>query len=172
MERNPRPEPEDRPAGATVPFLDVENDRVIQIPTSELAPGAVRVQILGQGGLVWALPEHFSASDVQHPPFDGEVKERIRHIQVAFSEHRPLSFQEWEDGFRRDAHPDREIAIWLRAADVYKEFASVEPSPDRRRDLYKCVVACLVTVGDEVWQVLKLDVLTRPEAQPIIDRLR
>jgi hypothetical protein len=47
----------------------------------------------------------------------------VRQIQAAFAEHRQLTFEEWEEGFRRDANPEREIAIWSHAADVYITFA-------------------------------------------------
>jgi hypothetical protein len=48
--------------------------------------------------------------EIRHPPFDEELRAYIRDIQAAFAEHRDLSFEEWEDGFRRDAHREREIA--------------------------------------------------------------
>ncbi len=86
------------------------------------------------------------------------------------TEQRPLSFEEWEDGFRRDANPEREIAMWLHAADVYTAFAGDEPAADRRRDVYRCIVTCLSCGPDAVWHVLRPEVLNRAEAEQVVNR--
>lgn len=154
----------------TVPFLDVENSRVIQIPARELRPGTIQVQVQGIEGLVWALPDQLQLGEVKHPPFEEDIAVYVRQIQTAFAEHRSLSYEEWEDGFRRDANPEREIAIWSHAAAIYTAFAANEPSADRRRDIYRCIVACLTTSPDSIWQVLKPAELTKAEAEAVVNR--
>jgi hypothetical protein len=153
-----------------VPFLDTEVGRVVQIPASELRAGAVQVRLRGHEGLVWMLADQLQPSEIKHPEFDEGIREYIRKIQAAFAEHRPLSFEEWEHGFRRDTTPEREIALWSHAADVYTAFAGDEPSADRRQDVYLCVSACLISGPDDVWHVLRPEVLTRAEAQKVVDR--
>jgi len=81
-----------------------------------------------------------------------------------------LSFEEWEDGFRRDANAEEEIAIWSYAADVYRAFADNEVSPERRRDIYRVIVTCLTASPDTVWRVLKLEVLSRPKPRATLRR--
>jgi len=98
------------------------------------------------------------------------IRAYIRQIQETFAEHRSLSFDEWEDGFRRDANPEREVAIWSNAADFYTAFAGSEPSAERRRDIYRCVVACLTSGPAGVWNVLQPEVLSRAEAEQVVDR--
>jgi hypothetical protein len=153
-----------------VPFYDVETGRVVQIPASELRPGTVQVRVQGIAGVVWVLPHQLKQGEIKHPEFEEGVREYIRQIQAAFAEHRPLSFEEWEEGFRRDANPAREIALWSHAADVYTAFVGTEPSAERRRDVYRCIIACLTTGPDSVWQVLKPEVLSRPEAEQVVNR--
>jgi hypothetical protein len=153
-----------------VPFLDVENGRVVRIPVSELRPGAIQVRLQGTDEVVWALPDQLHPSEIQHPEFDESVRDYIRQIQSAFAEHRPLSFEEWEDGFRRDANPEQEIAIWLHAANIYNDFTIDEPSAERRRDVYRCLVACMTTGPDTVWHVLRPEVLSRKETEKIVNR--
>ena len=153
-----------------VPFLDVEAGRVVHIPVSELLPGAIQVRLQPTGEVVWALSEQLRQGEVQHPEFDEGVRDYIRHIQAAFAEHRPLSFEEWEDGFRRDANPEREIALWSHAADLYTAFAASQSSPDRRRDVYRCIVTCMATGPDTVWHVLRPEVLNRAEAEQVVNR--
>jgi hypothetical protein len=153
-----------------VPFLDVEAGRVVRIPASELRPGTVQVRLQGSNEVVWALPEQLRQGEIKHPEFDEGVRDYIRQIQSAFAEQRPLSFEEWEDGFRRDTTPEREIAIWSHAADIYTTFTADEPTADRRRDVYPCIVTCMTTGPDAVWQVLRPEVLSRAEAEQVVNR--
>lgn len=153
-----------------VPFLDLDVGRVVQIPAAELRPGVVRARVEGVDGLVWVMPDQLEEGELRHPPFGEDVRPYIRQIAEAFAEQRPISFDEWEDGFRRDANPAREIALWLHAAEVYRAFADRERSPERRRDIYGAIVACLTASPDTVWHVLRPAVLSRTEAQQVIDR--
>jgi hypothetical protein len=154
----------------TVPFYDVESGRVVRIPATELRPGAVQAQVHGIDGLVWLLPDQLRQGEIKHPEFDEGIRDYIRQIQSAFAEHHPLSFEEWEDGFRRDANPEREIALWSHAADVYAAFAGTETSAEFRRDIYRCVVACLTSGPDSVWHVLKPEELSRGQAEQVVNR--
>lgn len=153
-----------------VPFLDVEAGRVVRIPASELRPGVVQVRLHPSGELVWALPEQLRPGERKHLEFDEGIREYIRQIQTAFAEHYPLSFEEWEDGFRRDANPEREIALWSHAGDVYTAFAGTEPDAARRKDVYECIVACMTTGPAAVWKVLRPKVLSRAEAEQVVQR--
>ncbi len=120
------------PPTEMVPFLDAESGRIVRIPASELRPGAIQIRLEPGGEVVWALPEQLQMGEVKHPEFDENIREYIRQIQAAFVEHRPLTFEEWEDGFRRDADPVQEIAIWSHAADIYTAFILNEVDADRR----------------------------------------
>jgi hypothetical protein len=153
-----------------VPFFDVKSGRVVQIPASELRPGVVRAQVQGIDQLVWLLPDELKQGELKHPAFNESVRDYIRQIQAAFAEQRSLSFEEWEEGFRRDAKPEVEIAMWSHAADVYTAFAATEPSAERRRDIYRCIVACLTSGPDVVWHVLKPNVLSRLEAEQVVNK--
>jgi len=153
----------------TAPFYDFDSRSVVHIPRRELSPGAVQVQIQGMDGLVWVLPDQLQQRPIQHPLFDEDIRDYIRQIQGAFAEHRDLTLDEWEDGFRRDANPEREIALWSHAADVYVQFTSDEESHDRRVDVYRCIVACMTASPDSVWNVLEPQVLDRTEAQRVVD---
>ncbi len=102
-----------------VRFYDVDNQRVVLIPASELVPGVVQAQVQGIDGLLWIDPSKLQQGEIKHPPFPDEIRDYIRNIQYAFKEHRDLTFEEWEDGFRRDGNPANEIALWSHAAEVY-----------------------------------------------------
>lgn len=157
-------------SGELVSFYDVPSRRVVRIPPSELRPGCIQVRIQGIEGIVWVEPEQLQPGEIRHPPFDEELRSYIRDIHVTFAEHRDISFEEWELGFRRDANPEREIAGFLYAADVYRLFTANEGSPERRREVYRLLIACMTTSPDAVWHVVKLKTLSRPEAERIVHR--
>ncbi|MGN6544090.1 MAG: hypothetical protein ACTHK7_03510 [Aureliella sp.] len=154
----------------TVPFYNFDAGSVVQIPRRELSANAIQVQIQGVDGVVWVLPDQLQPGPVKHEPFTDEIRDYLRYIQTAFSEHRELTLEEWEDGFRRDTTPEREIALWLHAADVYLQFAADEPSPDRRTDIYRCIVTCMTAGPDSVWDVLRPQALDAAEARQVVDR--
>lgn len=154
----------------TVPLYDVDARSVVQIPRRELSSNAIQVQIQGMDGLFWVLPDQVQEGPIKHDPFIEEIRDYLRHIHVAFSEHRDLTLEEWEDGFRRDTTPEREIALWSHAADVHLHFAADEPSPDRRIDIYDCIVACMTTQPDSVWDALRPKALDTSEAKQVVDR--
>jgi hypothetical protein len=154
----------------TVPFLDTATGKVVQIPAAELRPGAVQARVEGVDGVVWIMADEVKPGEIRHPPFSEEIRAYVRRIREAFAEHRPLTLEEWEEGFRRDLRPSHEIALWLHAADVYEEFAADEPSPLRREDVYATIVACLNASPEGVWHVLETAELSREEAQRVIDR--
>ena len=159
-----------KPDDGLVPFYDFEAKRVVRIPAAELREGCVQVKIQGMNEVVWVAAEQLQMGPIRHPPFDAEARELIRRIQTAFAEHRDLSLEEWEDGFRRDANVEREIALWMYAGDVYRKFAADESSAERRRDIYRVLVACMTSRPDSVWNVLKPTALSRPEAERIVNR--
>jgi hypothetical protein len=155
---------------ARVPFYDVASRRVIYIPPEELAPGAVRAKIQGIEGVVWILADQLQAGPLQHPPFDEDVRQHIRRIQETFSEHRPMTSAEWEDGFRRDRDPVPEIALWIHASNIYQDFAKAEALAERRKHLYQVIVACLTSTPDMVRRVLPQGSLSSEEIDRVVGR--
>jgi hypothetical protein len=125
----------------------------------------VQARVQGIDQIVWVLPEQLQEGEIRHPPFAEALRAYIRDIQAAFAEHRDLSWEEWEEGFRRDAHPEREIAGFSYAADVYRLFTANEESALRRREIYRFLIACMTTSPDSVWHVVKLSELKRSQAE-------
>ena len=90
----------------------------------------------------------------------GDLLASVRRIHATFAEHCSLTFQQWEEGFRRDADPQREIARCVHAVNVYTTFTQDESDPVRREDVFRTVVACLTASPDSVWHVLQTQCLT------------
>jgi hypothetical protein len=84
-----------------------------------------------------------SASVAWHYEFSLAQKERLEKIRLAVADAFPISQDDWEDGFRKDAAPEREIALWEHVAKFYAHFAGGRiPSPDARKELLGFLFAC------------------------------
>jgi hypothetical protein len=161
--------PDDRPV-EMVRFFDAPTGQVVRIPATELRPGILQARIEGVDGVVWVAPDQLEPNEICHPPFDGDLLASVRRIHATFAAHCSLTFAQWEEGFRRDADPEREIARCVHAVNVYTTFTQDESDPTRREDVFRTVVACLTASADSVWHVLQTQSLTRREAQRVIDR--
>jgi hypothetical protein len=137
-----------------VRVFDPDTNTVRAIPASELVPGMLRARIVDRDGPtlhdnVWVKAGRAHMRDYQHPPFGEELRGVMRQLSETFAGCYDCTPEEWEDGFRRDSHPDREIALWLRAAVVMNRFATGDfGRPQRRRNVFGVLVACLNCGGD------------------------
>jgi hypothetical protein len=157
-------------------YFDADTKKVVRIPARELAPDAVLSRVAGIEGEVWTQPsDGKQAADgepngFKHSPFNESVRIYIEQIQAAFAEHYPLTFDEWEDGFRRDDNASQQIAVWWYAADIYKAFAAAEPSEYRRCDIYRCIFSCMISSRETVWDIYQPHTISRSEAEKIVER--
>jgi hypothetical protein len=154
-----------------VPFYDIEAKRVIRIPRCELAPSCVEARVEGLEGLVWVRVDQLRMDGpLRHPPFDEPTRDLLRTIQRTFEEFHPLGLEAWEEGFRRDVTPAKEIALWQHAGDVYREITETEPSPERRLSMMNLVVNLMSVSPDSIRAVLGPTSLSGDEITAIIAR--
>jgi len=154
-----------------VKILDHNTDKITEIPEMELAPGMIQVQLQEAGEVVWADPSAFKQNqEYLHPPFDDETKAVIAKIQSAVEEVFPMSVERWEDGFRRDEHPEREIVIWLRAAMLYQDMLENRDfSLDERKDIFRVFTVCMNSSQEQVREVLDIKCISKELAEEIIE---
>lgn len=105
--------------------FDFATRQVSEIPLSDLPPGLVCGRVEGIEGPVWVDPTRTTAgADFRHPPFPPKVRQDIERIRKALAEVRPLTTQEWEDGFRRDQNAVRQILVFSCIAEVYSRLTA------------------------------------------------
>ena len=161
---------EGKPPKTTVRVYDSATQRIITIPASELAPGMVFVED-ENGERYYRALSTLKLSNIRHEPFDESIRDSLRRIKSALEEVYPQSLEEWEDGFRRDNHPAREIAIWLSVAELYREFTDGQAlSLAKKRDYFRTILDC--ANGEPVGAIhtMKHDELSREEAHQVIRR--
>jgi hypothetical protein len=149
-----------------VEVIDVETGNVSVMPVDQIGPGMVRVSY--EGKEYWADSAQLQQNDYQHAPFEGELRARIESIMVNLSEVYPLTYEEWEDGFRRDQNPLNEIAIWERIVSIYQSYSSQTTELATKREIYSVLVTCSYSEPDQVLNQVSLKILSQDKAKEII----
>jgi len=126
-----------------VPYHDFETRTTRLIPKAELSPGVVLIQIQGQPSPVYADAAALKQGWYQHPPFEGDGRNAIRFLVDALADVYPQSYEQWEDGFRRDQNPEREIAGWHHLAAILKALTErFTFGPEEKKECFRVLVAC------------------------------
>jgi hypothetical protein len=88
--------------------------------------------------------QNLEVSDYRHPSFGEAYRPFFERMSRLFAEECPGSPEEWEDDFRRDLHPDREIMFWTMLADFFEHFTQGKGwELGRRKELFGVLLACL-----------------------------
>ena len=164
----------------TVRVQDPDTKQLITIPASELAPGMVKVRVepTGEEYFVAAssLTPMTDATSFRHPPFSEEVRDLLRTIRDTFADVRPLSLEGWEGGFRCDAHPEKEIALWLNIAAAYRHLTRhLTPGPtelEKKRDIFQLILSSVNNGPDNAAATTATPTLSRKRVREIIDELK
>ena len=104
--------------------------------------------------------------EYRHPPFEGKLRESIVAIQSSFPQVYELSYEEWEDGFRKDAHLANEILIWQVIAEVFGRFAESRPL-DYRKEAFRLLLSCCSSPQSMVSEVFKREKLSTEDVEGI-----
>lgn len=148
-----------------VNVYDFDTKIVSAIPAPELAPGMIEAEVEGIGKVWVQASKGKFQTEYQHPPFSDEVREILRRLRKIFHEFYPRTLDEWEDGFRKDRNPDREIAIWLRMGAVYEECTVKRGLTRHQREGYfKFILLCTTCERAHIFEVADLTAITREQA--------
>ena len=95
--------------------------------------------------------------------------ERLRELRQTFKEVDSSSLEKWIDDFRRDADPDREIAIWEAMAQAYRTYSSQRQlSPAGKADLFGLLLMRSGGSDSFVLSNMHLSVLSTADAKDIL----
>lgn len=158
-----------------VNFVDIPTNKVTRIPASELTNGMIMFVREGREneGVFWADAKYFKRNYVpKHPPFEGETKEQIEEIQMLLAEVHPLSYEEWEEGFRCDAHPLIEIKYWLRMGLNYYNVTKYRNyNLEQKKEIFSLCISIFQGWGQAKYILPELHYLSRQEAKRILEKL-
>jgi hypothetical protein len=73
-----------------------------------------------------------------------ELRAEIAQLAADLADVYPQTVEQWEDGFRCDRDPAREVAGWLHITAILKVMASRQGYDlPRRKECFRILVACL-----------------------------
>ncbi|HTV23061.1 MAG TPA: toll/interleukin-1 receptor domain-containing protein [Polyangiaceae bacterium] len=82
------------------------------------------------------------ASPKRHAELSPELIGRIRLVRACLLGAYTHSMAFWKDGFQRDAHPSKEVALWEHIAAVYREYASIVAlRPEQHEAVFRFILA-------------------------------
>jgi len=96
-------------------------------------------------------PSELHKGPIRHPVLPDSFVDRIKAFKAILSDVDPTSLQTAIDNFKRDAHPEGELAIWERIAATYQLFLSHNPisDPEIRKEVFAVLVGA--SMGSEDW---------------------
>ncbi len=150
-----------------VEVYDFDTKKVYLVPQEKLGAEMIRINL--EGKLYWANSNQLTQNTYQHPPFEGELKQKISNIQKELESVNSQTYAEWEDGFRRDQNPKNEIAIWEHIVSVYLNFSKIYPDVAAKKEIYKIAVLCSYSEESAVLTQANVKVISPQVAQEIID---
>lgn len=140
--------------------------KVAHIPECELAPGTVKVKVKGLRGEYWVESSALKEPTIfKHPRFKGKTAKDIEEIMQSFYDVKPRTYEEWEDGFRRDEHYRSEIAIWRHFGRKFRKLTELKyTSIDQKKDIYT-IIGCVMAGGINIRAIYpKLKTMSKDEA--------
>lgn len=118
-------------------------------------------------------PNSVRLNDRVHEQLPAQVLARIRAVTQVFEPIDGISYERAVDLYKRDADPEANLVIFEEMARVYREFCASRCSrPEERMDVYRLVLLRSMYGSAETLRQAQLDVLSKAEAQAIVDAYR
>jgi hypothetical protein len=107
---------------------------------------------------------------IVHPVLSDDLVRRIKAFKQILADADNATLDEVMDDFKRDAHPEQEIAIWERIAATYAMFLSHNPTDDlaTKHDVFS--VLLIASLGMEDWTEIRY--LTRDQIKNLVLNLK
>jgi hypothetical protein len=161
---NAKPESEDR-----VRVYDRTTKAVTDMPASQLTPHMIQAQVQGLEGVYWIDARDLQMAERRAESFPEEIRDFFRDLKSKLDEVYPMSVEEWEDGFLRDAQAEQEIALWLHVADIYSGFTGARPlSLEQKKEYFRVLATCMNSSRERVLQLYCPQLIAKEEAEKVI----
>ena len=152
------------------PLLRSRKKRVITFPASQLAHGSVQVRLNDSDKIVWIEARNLQAfTKPQYLDPGPEFNEAIRRIMDNFQEQNPMTFEKWKEGFRCNAHPEKEIGYLMKASAVFRHHATTMRAPDQRAKLYHLVGCSLNSGREHLPKIFEGKYLPKAKVEAVLD---
>ncbi len=158
-------------SGNYAPCYDFRTHTVSYIHSERLKPGMVQARIHNLEGLFWVDPAQMKQEKYQHGDLGAGALAALAVLESQLREVHPLSVEQWQDRFRREADPEREIASWERIAETYtREASSPALNLNQKRDIFQVIIACANGDRKNALSGVTLNALAKTTASQIVER--
>jgi hypothetical protein len=109
-------------------------------------------------------------NEIVHDSLTTEQLNDIKIIQGVFSEVLSSSLDETINNFKKDQHPDKEIAAWLKMADAYQRFTLRADSAiglDKKKEAFELILLRSMMTEEEILDKLEPKFLTKEDVKEI-----
>jgi hypothetical protein len=131
-------------ADKMVRVKDPASGEIVIIPFSQIPPGMIRTYDAACGAEIWQKPGELEAGELRHPPFPPDTMALIEEVRQTFEDVYPQTLAEWEQGFRRDMNPHKEIGLWLFMGELYCRFTTGRPlDADQKTDIFRTILTAV-----------------------------
>jgi hypothetical protein len=114
----------------------------------------------------WADLASLKTGSIRRQELSPKQMERIHKLRDALGEVERSPIEKWVDNFKRDADPDRELAVWEKIADGYTRYCSKRRlSIEAKEDVFQLLLLRSMASEQEVINHIKLKTLTVDEAK-------
>jgi hypothetical protein len=154
-----------------VNIYDPKDDTTTPMPARELAPFMMKTTAIGGGKVFVDAREMKPGKTYYHPPFTfPPLVEAVRRMQMILTEVLPMTWKEWEDGFRRDLNAADEISKWDHLARAYQEVTDARGfSLEEKKDYFRVLLGCINASPEHALKVTELETISEDEARNAID---
>jgi len=114
------------------------------IPPNEITSDMIEVKIEGESGTAWAYKSQLKTSDkLLNSEFNDETRQLIHQIKGYIDGVYYLSQEEWEESFKKDRNPIKQIHGWLKVGRIYQDMTSKDKyTEEQKNDLLNIILAC------------------------------
>jgi hypothetical protein len=134
-----------------------------------LVAGCDRADTPSDSKTQWIGPNKLEAGPIRHTNLTEDQISRVQRVQKIFSEVDPSPIEKWIDDFKRDASPERELAIWEGMATAYETFTTSNSlTLGGKKEVFQVVLLRSGASDDEVLKHLDLKILTEKDARAIM----
>lgn len=114
-------------------------------------------------------PAKLKPGPIRHADLPPDLLKRATALEPVFADVYPTTHENWIEGFRRDAHPEREIAIWEQMAEAYTQFFKGRNVPIAyRREAFRLLLYRSGATPEDTLKQAKLKYLTEEEARRLL----
>src|SRR6266436_6156283 len=100
-------------------------------------------------------PSDLHKGPIQDAVLPDDFIDRVRTFKAVLSDVDRTTLEETIDNFKRDMHPEEELAIWERIANTYQLFISHNPTTDLaiRKEIFAVLLGA--SMGTDDWSNIK-----------------